>query len=170
MELNELIEIYNDKIDFTIYWNKLIAPVYGLYRFPCKCILHDEQHGASFSYSYKLRKWQCFGRCKTIGKVVDFHLLYLRKSNEKVTLMSCLNSLYKMFPELHLPSPNQVGRITSEESEEASKALLKNKLINLITFGNNNSNENKISLLAETDDINNKILNIFIERRQFNEH
>lgn len=168
MELSEIIEVYNEKIDFAEYWKRLIAPIYRIYHFPCKCILHDEQHGASFSYSYKLKKWQCFGKCKTVGRVVDFHLLYLRKSNEKVTMMGCLNSLYKMFPELDLPKPNRVGAVTNEENEEALKAILKNKLINLITFGNEFNDS--LTLTENSLDVNESILNLFIERRNFNEY
>lgn len=36
----------------------------------CKCPLHGEQHGASFSIDIKKQLWRCFGKCAVGGDVI----------------------------------------------------------------------------------------------------
>lgn len=171
MTLSELASIYDEKIDFLLYWKRVIPESLYIKSFPCKCILHDEQNGASFSYSYKSKIWSCFGKCSTTGKVVNFHQRYLKKKDDTVTLYKTLLSLLHLFPDLQLPNPtiiqpNQHSTLNNSHNiSELDNVLFKSKMDTLAS--SINSDDVNIELLDEQDvsDINKQILNLFIERR-----
>lgn len=190
MTISELANIYDDTIDFIEYWNKVV-PESKVYRsFPCKCILHNEVSGASFSYSYTGKYWSCFSpKCNTrSAKVVTFHLRYVQKSNLNFNLYQCLKSLYKIFPEYHnnLPNPAilQDNTPTNNEVHDIDNFVLKNKFdivtkdtsyeafkrsISSNAVSHTNATTTTTNNVINTSDINTVILNLFIDRRKENE-
>lgn len=169
MTITELASIYDEKIDFIFYWKRVVAESLYLKSFPCRCVLHDEVNGASFSYSYKQNIWSCFGKCKTTGKVVQFHQRYLKKKDETITLYKTLKSLHQTFPELDLPNPIHTTKISTnhndnEDIEGLENILFSNEIDNLTK--NIKSDDMEIEII-NTNDINIQILNLFIERRGY---
>ena len=163
--LSGVIEFYNTQLDFNSYWDKFIKPIHNLNKFPCKCLLHNETDGASFSYSSKAGIWSCFGKCKTGGKVVDFHYLYLKKDNPRITMMGALLSLHKMFPEYNLPYPtiNTNSSYNPNDDLEEVRTTMLDQHLKLISTSRK-SDILDIPSQASTN-LNDKILSIFIERR-----
>lgn len=97
-ELKRYSELYDEMIDFKDYYSKMF-PEWDK-RLPTKCKLHDD-NTPSFSYSDSLRVWSCFGQCSTSGRVVKYHMRYLKRYiGGHVSLESTLESLRNMFPYL----------------------------------------------------------------------
>lgn len=122
VDLQSLISIYNDKIDFKTYY-ELMFPKEKYLHQKTKCKLHNEVNGESFSYSPILKIWTCFGQCKMSGKTVEYHKKYTGKP---ITVV--LNELSEMFPYLDLPKieyknyfNNSGGEKTIQMLEDLSK-------------------------------------------------
>ena len=97
-ELKRYSDLYDDMIDFKTYYEKLF-PEWDK-KLPTKCKLHDD-NTPSFSYSDSLKVWSCFGQCSTSGKVVKYHMHYLKRYiGGYVSLETTLASLRNLFPYL----------------------------------------------------------------------
>ena len=147
INLNEIIKIYNETINFEYYY-KILFPTDNLYK-PLKCRLHREETGTSFSYSPILKVWTCFGKCHTSGKVVEFHKRYTNKN-----IYQTLEELRDMFPLLNLPEPNTY--ITNNTSVDSLKQKFKD-----ISKPNN-----KILINSNEDTLDNLIENMFFLKKE----
>lgn len=147
INLTEIIKIYNDKINFEVYY-KMLFPMDNLYK-PLKCRLHREETGTSFSYSSVLKVWTCFGKCHTSGKVVEFHQKYINKN-----IYQTLEDLKNMFPLLELPEPN------TTLNNHTSIDTLKTK------FGEISKPNNKKLIDIKDDTLDNLIETIFYLKKE----
>lgn len=97
-ELKRYSEMYDEMISFRDYYNRMFPDWDG--KMPTQCRLHDD-NTPSFSYSESLKVWSCFGSCSTSGRVVKYHMLYLKRYiGGYVSLESTLEDLRNLFPYL----------------------------------------------------------------------
>lgn len=106
--IRQFANTYNMLIDFRSYyfliWGEELS-----YSGKCKCKLHDEQQGESFSFKRDARFWSCWGACKvTGGGVMEYHQRYLRKTTNKfATEVDALRDLKRLYP--NLPEFRMIG-------------------------------------------------------------
>lgn len=82
--VRECCERFNDLIDFEQHYHMLWKePLSGHGK--CKCKLHGEVQGESFSYKKSTKFWSCWGSCKTnAAGIVEYHLMYMQKHTSAV--------------------------------------------------------------------------------------
>lgn len=91
--VRDCCEKYNELIDFEQHYHMLWKePLAGHGK--CKCKLHGEVQGESFSYKKSVKFWSCWGSCKTnAAGIVEYHLMYMRKHTSAVKTPRSTGSL-----------------------------------------------------------------------------
>lgn len=159
MPIEEQIKVYQDiydaEIDFEQYFYQRIPNRDHVRSGPCP--LHDEDvTGSSFSIDVSRNMWQCFGKCKTVGRAVQFELLYERKFNPTLSRLSAIRNLHKMFPTL----PEPIIFETNEMISAMDRGYINLNIKNL--------QPKQIDLLQPTDDLSVKMLQAILIDKNLN--
>ena len=95
-------DIYDGEIPFNDFYWALYPENNGRNNSPCP--IHEESiDGESFAIDSVRNMWQCFGKCKTVGRATQFEYMIMKKENPGVSRLDALKSLNRKFP--NLPKP-----------------------------------------------------------------
>lgn len=106
LPLVQQIKIYQDIYDKEISFKEFYWTAFEKYngRNNSPCPIHDEDiSGESFAIDSVRNMWQCFGKCKTVGRAVQFELMMGQKENPAMSRLQAIKRLHKKFPNLPYP-------------------------------------------------------------------
>lgn len=159
LPIEEQIKIYQDiydaEIDFESYFSYKLPNRNRARNGPCP--LHDEDiTGESFAIDTIRNMWQCFGKCKMVGRAVQFELVYGRKSNPNLTRLAAIRRLHKLYPTL----PEPIIYETNEMISALERGYVTVKMKNIAP--------KDITLNEPTEDLSVKILQAMLIEKNLN--
>ena len=147
-QVRKYCEYYNSEIDFDEYYEMMNGCKLG-HGGKDKCKLHDEVNGESFSYSRTSKIWSCWGSCKTTAAgVVEYHMMFLRKTRPLVSIIDALKDLKRIYPQLpgFSYSPNKIKYNQKATTTQRLKdKMSKVQELSQSKVSNTNTENNKIA-------------------------